>query len=281
MIPARRPRLAAARSALGAGCALLALCFLLAAPAAAEVRVYKVQHRSAEELLPLAQTALAGEGSATLDHGTNSLVLVGTGPALDTALELLAAQDRRLRSVVLHYDSQRRRDLDASGVHVDWSAGSGALRVGNVRFPDGGNRADVVLEARTRRGDSDLAGSVRILEGQSGRVVTGTTVPVVTRDLYGESTHFVNAESGFEVRPRILGDGRVQLAIEPFDAQLGRGGSVEFLEAASTLVLEPGRTVALGGTRREATERDTDVFSGAEASRRSDDRVLLLRVEVE
>ena len=40
------------------------------------MELYRPKHRLAEELLPLAQTALAGEGNAAVDAGTNSLLLV-------------------------------------------------------------------------------------------------------------------------------------------------------------------------------------------------------------
>src|SRR5262249_42676935 len=61
----------------------LALALVLARPAAADSVVYRPRSRLAEELLPLADAALAGEGRAVVDPGTNSLVLLGPRPALD------------------------------------------------------------------------------------------------------------------------------------------------------------------------------------------------------
>src|SRR5262249_36314878 len=51
----------------------------LAEPAAAQVvHVYEVRHRIAEELAPLVETALAGEGHVVADRRTNALVLSGS-----------------------------------------------------------------------------------------------------------------------------------------------------------------------------------------------------------
>ena len=69
----------------------LALSLLLFSLAAARaegpaVEVYKVANRTAAELLPLAETAMAGEGSAALDAGTNSIVLLGPRSAVERTL---------------------------------------------------------------------------------------------------------------------------------------------------------------------------------------------------
>jgi type II secretory pathway component GspD/PulD (secretin) len=74
----------------------------LALPAGAQVvHVYEVRHRVAEELLPLAETAMAGEGRVAVDRRTNALVLSGSRQAVASALSLLGALDVRARTVVL------------------------------------------------------------------------------------------------------------------------------------------------------------------------------------
>ena len=79
----------------------------LALPAAAQVmRVYEVRYRTAEDLLPIAETALSGEGRAVADTRTNSIVLSGTRQAVDGAVALLASLDVRTRSVSIRYESR-------------------------------------------------------------------------------------------------------------------------------------------------------------------------------
>jgi type II secretory pathway component HofQ len=249
-------------------------------PAGAAAEVYRAKHRTAEELLPLAETLLAGEGSVAVDSGTNALVLVGEPDALARVVALLESQDRALRNVVLRYESRRVQELEAEGIAVAWSVGGGDVRVGNVDRR-GGSGVDVRVGAASTERASELAGTLRVLEGRSGRIATGSLVPYTVGRRWRRETTLVAAESGVEVHPRILGDGRVQLELRPFEASPERGGVIRGASAATTLVVEPGRTVALGGIAREEAGSVRSPVSGAARAAGSEERVLLVTVEVE
>jgi len=263
----------------------------LALPAAAQVvRVYEVRHRVAEELLPLAETAMAGEGRVAVDRRTNALVLSGSRKAVASALELLAALDVRARTVVLHYESRRARDLASSGVRVAWRVGAGGVRVGNVRWP-GADPASVAVEveaARARRA-ATLAGQLRVLDGQTGRIATGVSVPVTQRGRLEsrptrsepQSTQLVSAESGFEASPRVLRDGRIELTLRPFDAAVRPDGVITHSSADTVLVLEPGKTLAIGGLLREDRAERSSALSGSGAGDAADESLLLVTAEIE
>lgn len=269
----------------------LVLVLGIAPPSAAQSlsRVYSPKHRAAEDLLPAVEAAMAGEGSAVVDRASNSLVLVGSSRAIAEALVVLAKLDRRLRSVVLHYESRGLREIEAAGVQVAWSAGSGALRVGNVIWPRGETGAVIVPEGFAGTREGGFAGSLRLIEGESGRLLTGTSVPVTTRRVergFGgvvvrESQRQLHANSGFDARARILGDGRVQVDLAPFEAELGAGGTVRRSSAETSVVVEPGESVAVGGFDLGSSERSGSIVSGARDEREREQRVLLLRVEVE
>jgi type II secretory pathway component GspD/PulD (secretin) len=257
---------------------------LMPSPASAQrrVEVYKVQYRTAEELLPIVQTLLAGNGSAAVDRGTNSLVLIGDPAAVGDALDLLGLQDRKLRTVVLHYDTKRVRDLEAQGFDVRWNVEAGDFRIGNVRRPPGsGSSVAVRADASDRQADERFSGLVRVMEGETGRIETGETAPFTSRDRFGANTQFVTASTGFEARPRILGDGRVQVDLAPFTGRFGRGGRIESSGASTVVTVAPGETVAVGGLDRARDGSRTELLSGAQEARTRDDSVLLLRVDVE
>jgi type II secretory pathway component HofQ len=261
----------------------------LAAAAAADMRVYKPRHRLAAELLPLAEVALAGDGSAAVDAGTNSLVLLGPAPALARAVALLEQQDRALRNVVVHYESRRAADLESQGIRVAWQASAGAARVGNVIAPDRDSFVAVAPEAARDRGRGGTQGVLRILEGQTGRIAAGVEVPVTTRSIdrrgVRETTSFVTAATGFEVTPRPLADGRVHLEFAPYEERIGgslhAGPVVERSGAASSITVAPGETVILGGLARETSARGDDTFSGSSDRSARDEQLLMVRVELE
>ncbi|HBZ70825.1 MAG TPA: hypothetical protein DEP35_14260 [Deltaproteobacteria bacterium] len=268
----------------------LLLCALAPPAHAADVvRIYKVQHRTAEELLPLARTAMARAGSVEADRGSNTLLLSGSSEGVAAALLLLAQVDRRPRSVVLRYESSRLQELADQGIRVDWAGAAGPLRVGTLAFPGKGAEAGIRGAADLGARESDLAGEVRILEGGSGRLLTGLSVPLTTQGVSaGEpglpvhrATTFVSAGSGFEAQPRILGDGRIQLELRSIDAELRAGERVASSTSATTLLLEPGKTVVLGGLSRDVDAGNARLAAAAGSSQRRDERLLLLTATVE
>ncbi|HXK21303.1 MAG TPA: secretin N-terminal domain-containing protein [Myxococcota bacterium] len=274
-----------ARRLAGVACLALAL----ALPAAAQVlRTYEVRHRTADDLLPIVETAMSGDGRASADRRTNTLVLSGSRQAVESALALLATLDVRTRSVLLRYESRGEQELAARGARVLWSTDLGSLRIGNVAWP-GGSRAEVRADEGVTRSSGMLAGTLRILDGQTGHIGTGASVPVTTRrmqpgpagPMWTKSTSYVSADSGFEASPRILGDGRIELSLRPFDASVARDGTIAHSGASTRIVLEPGRTVALGGILRDAQSEQRSAFSGAGTSRSGDESLLLVTAEIE
>ena len=268
------------------GIALL-LCVLVPTVQAADVvHIYKVQHRTAEELLPLVQTAMAGGGSVAADAGSNTLVLAGSSEGVAAALALLSRLDRPPRSVVLRYESRRRGELEAQGIHVDWGASAGAVRVGSLAFPGGANGVGVQAVGSTGARESDRGGEVRLLEGQRASILTGEAIPFTTRRVprgatVQQSTSFVAAESGFDARARILGDGRIELELRALDSALRPGPRVAYSTSLNTLVVEPGKTVVLGGLFQDGDARSASLLAASGSSQRSDERLLLLTATVE
>jgi type II secretory pathway component HofQ len=245
------------------------------------VHVYRPQSRSATELVAPAQAALGDEGSATLDAGTNALVLIGEPRAVAAALGLLAELDRPAQTVVLHYESQRLEDLAARGVRIAWSVSAGSVRVGNVHAPPGVDLLAIRPFAERGKASSRLAGMLRVQDGLSGRIETGTSVPFVQHVSPWESqVGWASAASGFEATPRVQGDGRVRVALLPFEGELARGGAIHSRGAATEVTVEPGETIALGGLE-QSQERSTRGLGGAASEQRYEEWVLLLRVELE
>jgi type II secretory pathway component GspD/PulD (secretin) len=268
---------------------LVGAVLLFAAVASAQgVRVYKVKHRTAEDLAPLVATAVSGDARVMPDRRTNSLVLTGSRSDLASMLALLDALDVRARTVLLRYEARSSRELAAAGVGVAWRASGSALRIGDVGWPSGAAALAIGAETDASRHRGSLVGELRILEGQSGRIASGATLPITTRrvqrsgraELVEEETRYVTAESGFEASPRVLGDGRIELALRPFDESLQPGGAIAQTGADTVLVLAPGATVALGGiVREENTRQGTIASAGARGA--TQESLLLVTVEVE
>jgi hypothetical protein len=264
-----------------AGCVLL-LVLLAAEAALAErrIEVYRPRHRPAAELMPVAEVALGDEGVVALDSGSNALVLAGPPAAVERSLEVLGLQDRARPVVVLHWTSRSEDEIEAAGVRVDWRIEAGDLRVGTPHFPgDEGVRVGVL--GRQEAGTGSFAGTLRLLDGEEGSLGAGEVVPLAVPRRHGTDLALVSAESGFRARPRVLGDGRVQVEITPQQASLEPGGRVVFTGAATSVTVKPGEHVALGAVGGNASARGRGVPEAAATQRTHSARVLLLRVEVE
>jgi hypothetical protein len=263
---------------------ILVVTLLCVAPGATHAeratQVYRPKHRLAQELLPVARAALGSEGSAVVDRGTNSLVLIGDASALASALALLEAQDQRQRTIVLRYESRGLSELEAQGYRVEWSVGAGGVRVGNVRLPRGESGARIRLRDQARSERSSFSGQLRLVDGGTGRISSGTEVPVTVRRGRRARTDLVVAESGFDATARVLGDGRVRVALAPFEGELAGRGSVDFTAAQTELELEPGQTVVIGELTRERSDARQEPAARDDVEER-EERVLLLTATLE
>src|SRR2546425_475033 len=85
----------------------------------------------------------------------------------------------------LHAAAARTREpagaLASSGASVHWRAGAGGFRIGDVSWPRGAAALAIEVEGEAARRASTLAGELRILDGQSGRISSGASLPITAR----------------------------------------------------------------------------------------------------
>lgn len=257
--------------------ALFALAALASTARGAETRVYRAQSRSVAELAPLAEAALGDEGRVAIDARTASLILVGKPAALDRALALLRDQDRTVETLIVDYWLERVAAFEARELRVDWAIEEGGFRIGRLGGAGAGVR--VRLRSFESTGDSKLSGSLRLLSGGSGFIVTGDAIPFVAVTPGAVSTDFVRAESGFEVHASVLGSGQVALELRPFDGRLVAGG-VRYTAVATELMVVPGAAVVLGAITHEAHGKQVDRLGGVSNSAEREEQVLIVSVAI-
>ncbi len=273
----RRPRVG--RSALAL--ALFALLnFALPTASQARVTLYKANHRLASELLPYAEASMGSEGKVQLDPSRNSILLVGDDALIERTVDLLKAQDTAARTIQLLYEHVTQTELREHNLNIQWKGNYGHIILGDGKplNKDGLHVRQDGLHVRLRnlqRSSEDrFQGKLMIMEGQSGRIATGRSVPIQSRSKkYGTHTEFITAESGFEAQPTVLGNGKIRLEIRPFREQFESNGQVAFTEASTLIVLSPGDSVVLGGVAQQTDETGT---YGLSARERSDDQLLMI-----
>ncbi len=285
---ASNPKATGARRETTLQFALFAVILFLLVPAAqARVAVYKADYRLASDLLPYAEAGMGNEGKIQLDPTRNSILLVGDDAQVERTLSLLKAQDTAPRMIRLHYEHVRQEELSEYGLSIQWKGNYGHVILGDknpgnkeglhVRWPDEG----LHLRWREREQSSKgrFQGELMILEGHSGRIATGRSVPLQNHSKkYGTQTSFIVGESGFEAQPTVLGSGKIRLELRPFQGEVQSNGQVEFSEAATSIVLSPGQSVVLGGIGQKSIRADS--AHGLSARERNSDQLLMITASI-
>ncbi|MFO8152980.1 hypothetical protein [Thioalkalivibrio sp.] len=237
----------------------------------ASIEVIDLQHRSADEIIPLIEPLLGPEDALT---GTGMRLILRSGP------ETLAQVRQVLESV------------DAAPANLLISVRRGALggaleqeaqvqgRVGRVIIGDGSGTR--IISRRTTERDASVQ-TLRVLEGQTALIRAGESVPRVQQGpvvlpgggLVGPEIEYRELERGFLVRPSIAGGDRVRLEIQQVherDAR-GGGGRTEFQQVDTVLSGRLGEWIPIAaagerrdlsgqrilGTRREQGDGELDI----------------------
>lgn len=257
------------------------------------LEVITLKYRSADQVLPLVEPLVRGQGTVT---GTGNRLILRTTPAnLEEVRQVLAAIDtlpRRLRITVMQNVDRATRDrllelsgrVSSGGVAVE-VPGSPGRRGATVTAREG---EDFVrgraLEREGRESDRNTQ-FVQVLDGTPAFIATGQSQPVVERvwiqtpegGRVVESIGSRDLATGFYVLPRVAGE-RVTLEINPRRDEPGPRGSVRTQQAYTTLSGRLGEWLDVGGISR-ALSADVSGIADRRGSGASEERTILLRVE--
>ncbi len=214
---------------------LLALLFLTVSTAhAAErmVQIIPVEHRDAHELLPAIRPHLQeGDSISVLNQ---RLLIRSDLENLAAIQELIEALDQPVAQLLI---SVRQTPRLARGGEV------------RRRITTANDAREVNLRTRAESGHW-----VAIAQGEEVPVPTagggGESESGGNNGLGGQGIEYKPTASGFEVRARLLGDGRVQVEARPFIQRPHRqgGGRIETHETLTRISGPLGEWLELGGS---------------------------------
>jgi len=211
----------------------LAIAILSGRPAHASVEVYQLNHRTADEIIPLVQPVLA-DGVGLSGQGSQ-LIVRGNDAEQALVLRLLQELDlplNNLRILVRQVSSKLRSGFNTSATKGGLEGGA---VYGNAR-----------LQAEQ---------SLLVVDGGEGYIAVGRDEPftiamaglVGRHEGYSEQVEYRRVATGFRVRPRLSGD-HVQLELAPQMESLGqsRHKAVVFHEAKTDIRIALGEWVEIG-----------------------------------
>ena len=263
------------------------------------VEVFELQHRLADDLVPVVAPLAAQEGVVRATG--NSLIVRATPQAMADIRKVLAQIDTSPRQLLISV-RQGADLLDTrQSASVTGRVGGENGRVivqprqredANVIVGDGqGNVFRGGLSDSSSRNQRNTTQQVRVLEGSSALIQVGQQRPVVQRRVFPsvgrpvviEEPGFQEAITGFRVRPRVQGD-QFTLMVSPQQASFrdapNRAGNVVDVQRLTTSVSGPlGQWVDIGGAISSQSTQNSGLASRS-SSQSSTNTSVLIKVEV-
>lgn len=263
---------------------LLFLVFiLLCTPLVAQtsLQTFQLQHRDADELIPVIRPLLDPRGGIS---GTGyTLIVRSTAENLSEIAGLIVSLDTARRNLLITVRHDEISERQHNGLR---GGGSVQDRHGRITLGQGGTPR---LRIRSTRERDNSRGSeqIRVLEGTWAHIQSGQDMPVPQQTIVQtpsgpvaqQSLEYRDVSSGFEVQPRIHGD-QVTLAVRPYRARPADsgGGAIATSSLITTVSGRLGEWIELGG---HVDDRDGSGRGLLYSTRERDSSRLHTRVRVE
>jgi type II secretory pathway component GspD/PulD (secretin) len=243
-------------------------CTAMAAP---QFKIITLQHRFAEELLPVLQP-LAGR-NGTVSAFSNQLIVNAEPDAL-ASIEATARMldiERRNWHITVSNNTSSNRDSSRMGA-------SGEIgRDVRVGVPDSRGRirrgVNIELEENQRQWSESGNMDLRTLDGEAAFIRVGQEIPYTTYWVelsrryarVAQDTQWRDVSVGFAIRPCQIGE-KIDLEITPRLAAPGKNGVIDFTEMATHIQARPGEWVDLGGMLSGRNEVNRAILSSDQAN---------------
>jgi Bacterial type II and III secretion system protein/Bacterial type II/III secretion system short domain len=223
-----------------------------------EFKIFSLQHRFANDLLPIVEPMVGPDGTA---NAIDSQLIIRASPQRMQEIAALVAQmdaarvNRKITVNTSNNLQTQRESVEASG-----AAKVGKVTVSNDRRskPNSGRVEVENNNSNTRQTSNQF---INVLDGERAFIRVGQLVPftqewvTITRRYIqvDRFTDWREVTTGFAVRPRTLGN-QVELEITPRIARLNNQGYIDFEELTTVIRTSLGSWVDIGGTMQQNDE---------------------------
>lgn len=261
---------------------LLALaCLALSLVAQAATEVLSLHYRSAEEILPLAQSVLGNAGRVRA-YG-NQLIVSAEPEQIAELQDVLQRLDTPPRRLLITVANVADSDASSGDYGVDGSIGTGNVWIIGGRSAHYAQN-DIHVTRSSTHGSGNSLQQVQATEGYPALIHSGQSVPLTSYevDAYGypvQRREYRDIGQGFQVIAHLHGD-QVQLDIRSQQERLDeRSGSIAVQGADTRVSGRLGEWIELGGVSESRAENRSGLLSQRAASSRQT-QGLRLKVEL-
>lgn len=261
--------------------ALAALLLTLSLPLQAATELIPLGYRSADEVLPVVQSVLDGQGKVSA-YG-NQLVINAEPEKIEEIRDLLKQLDTAPRRLLISVDTSENGYQDSSGYSVNGSASAGDVEVIAGRGEVHG-RDQVRIIRRSTDSRSGGTQQIQATEGYPALIQVGQSVPLTNTSVgpYGQvyqNTQYRNVTQGFYVTASLTGD-TVHVSISSNNDRVNQSRP-EVIDVQSTDTRVSGRLgewIPLGGVSEQSQGDDRD-FLRRHTTQGSNDMHMRIKVE--
>ncbi len=236
--------------------ALLAVALSTCLPLQAATEVIQLNNRMAEDVLPVAESALGGQGRVTA-YG-NQLIVNAPDSLIRELRQVVDQLDVAPKRLLISVDTQDSASSSTGGYRVDGSARAGDVEFETGRGEIGGRDQVRIIRRSTNSRDGGIQ-QIQASEGYPALIQVGQSVPLTTQgtDGYGQiyqQTQYRDVLRGFYATATVHGD-RVQISISSSRDRLaqGRSGVVEVQNADTRVSGRVGEWITVGGVDESAS----------------------------
>lgn len=209
-----------------------------------EVRTFDLQHRSAEELIPVLRPMLDSDGAIS---GTGYTLIIRSSTENLKQLEpIIQRVDQATQMLLISVDQDAGKEQSSGGV--------------SVRGISPESHPQVRIYSTQRQGTTSGGQQLQVLEGHWATIRAGQAIPQVIRRYQQtpggmsveQGVQYRDVDTGFEVRPTLRGD-VVTLEVRPFRATPSEqgGGVIEQQMITTTVSGKLGEWIDLGGASEQ------------------------------
>ena len=261
---------------------LILLLVCSSAFAETEFKIFTLQHRFANDLLPFVEPMVGADGVA---NGIDNQLIIRAQPQRMREIEaLVASMDaaRVNRKITVNTSSNmqsQRERIEATG-----STKVGKVTISNDRRARA-NSGNIDIENSTRNTRQTSNQFINVLDGERAFIRVGQLVPftqewvtITRRYIQVDSfTDWREVTTGFAVRPRSIGS-EIELEITPRIARLNGQGFIDFEELTTVIRTQLGNWVDIGGTMQNNDEVSRKIL-GTQSSTNQQSSNLSVKVD--
>jgi len=248
---------------------LFALVLLVSTAQADAITTIQLQHRPAEEVIPIVKPMLGADDAIS---GQGFKIFLRSSPqTLAQVKDMIDALDVASKTLQISVFQGNTRGLSELGIGANIQIESGDASVdigtdGNKKGEAGGsitystkNGTGSINSTRTQmRLQDNPIHQIRVTEGTEAYIETGEQIPyfagtnwIIPRGIVG-GIDYKDVTTGFYVLPRVTGD-NVTLQVSPFknSQRYASGGNIETQYANTTVTGRVGEWLLIGGVSEQ------------------------------